>query len=60
MGIIVLYAATMHEAVARGDLDEMKKLEAQAQEHLSEWGNVPAAIEVLRAEIAKAYARGSD
>jgi hypothetical protein len=54
-----LYASTIHEAVARGDLDEMKKLEAQAQEHLSEWGNVPAAVEVLRAEIAKASASGA-
>jgi hypothetical protein len=58
MAMAVLYSQAMHEAVARGDLDEMKKLEAQAQEHLSEWGNVPAALEVLRAEIAKASAQG--
>lgn len=54
---IVLYATAIHEAVGRGDLEELRSLDRQAREHLEEWGNVPAAVEVLRAEIAKVEAR---
>lgn len=58
MGVIPLYAAAMCEAAAKGDLDEMRSLAQQAEEHLQEHGNVPAAVEVLKAEIAKAEQRG--
>lgn len=54
-----LYAAAMHEAIGKGDLEEMRSLAKQAEEHLAEHGNVPASLETLRAEIAKAEQRGS-
>lgn len=53
MGFIILYAATVGEACAKGDLEELRSLERQAEEYLAEHGNVPAALEVLKAEIAK-------
>ncbi len=58
MGITVLYGPALAQAAAGGQLDEMRALLRQAEEQLAEQGNLPAAIEVLRAEIAKAEARG--
>jgi hypothetical protein len=49
-----LYAPAMHEAVASGDLAKMKEVAKQAEEHVHEWGNVPAALEALKLEISKA------
>lgn len=57
--MVVLYAVGIHEAAASGDLERMKTLARQAEEHLAEYGNVSAALEVLRAEIAKLEQRGS-
>jgi hypothetical protein len=51
--IVVLYGATIHNAVASGDLDQMKKIAAEAEAHLQAHGNVSAALETLKAEIAK-------
>jgi ATP/maltotriose-dependent transcriptional regulator MalT len=48
----------MREAAAKGDLEEMRSLAQQAEEHLREHGDVPAAVEVLKAEIAKAEGEG--
>jgi hypothetical protein len=48
-----LYATAIHEAVGRGELEELKSLESQAEEHLGEAGDVRAALEVLKSEIAK-------
>lgn len=59
MGIVPLYGVTIGEACAKGDLEEMKSLEKQAEEYLAEHGNVPAALEVLKAEIAKAERGGA-
>lgn len=58
MAITVLYAVGMHEAAASGDLEQMKSLRDQAERHLQEYGNVSAALEVLKAEIAKLEGRG--
>jgi hypothetical protein len=49
----VLYGPPMQEAVAKGDLQQMKTLAAQAEEHLATHGDVHAALEVLKAEIAR-------
>ena len=43
----------IHQACESGDLDEMRKLAAAAEEHLAEYGDVPRALEDLKAEIAK-------
>lgn len=54
MAVIPLYAATIHQTAANGDLNEMKALVEQAEKWLSEHGNVANALEVLKQEIAKA------
>jgi hypothetical protein len=48
-----LYAVTIHHCIAGGDLGEMKKLVAEAEQHLKEHGDVSASLELLKAEIAK-------
>lgn len=53
MAIIPLYGVTICDAAASGDLDQMKKVAQQAEEHIREYGNVPAALEALKIEIAK-------
>ena len=50
---IPLYGVTICEAVASGDLARMKEVARQAEEHVHEWGNVPAALEALKLEISK-------
>jgi HPt (histidine-containing phosphotransfer) domain-containing protein len=51
--IVPLYGVAIHQACESGDLDEMRKLAAQAEEHLAQYGDVPRAYEELKAEIAK-------
>jgi hypothetical protein len=48
-----LYAATIHHCIAGGDLQKMKALVAEAEKYVADHGNVGAALEVLKAEIAK-------
>jgi hypothetical protein len=48
-----LYATSIHNTAAGGDLQQMKGLLAEAEAWLKEYGNVSAAIEVLKTEIAK-------
>jgi hypothetical protein len=55
-GPIPLYAVTIHHCIAGGDLQKMKALAAEAEKHVADHGNVSAALEVLKAEIAKAAA----
>jgi hypothetical protein len=50
---IVPYGPPIHAAVAKGDLAEMKQLAAQTESYLAQSGDVSAALELLRAEIAK-------
>ena len=50
----VLYGPPIQEAIAKGDLPRMKKLAAEAEEHLKQVGDVQAALEYLKIEIAKA------
>ena len=51
--IHILYGVAIHQSIASGNLDEMKKLAQQAEQHLSEHGDVQAALEALKIEIAK-------
>lgn len=48
------YGVAIHQALQGGDLDNMKKVRDEAQQWLSQHGDVGAALEVLKAEIAKA------
>jgi len=47
------YGPAMAEAIARGDLEEMREVQRLAEDHLRETGNVSQALELLRVEIAK-------
>lgn len=53
MTFVPLYGVTIHKCIAGGNLDEMKKLAKQAEEHLHEYGDVRSALEALKVEIAK-------
>ena len=52
-----LYGVVMYEAAASGDLQKMKEAAAEAEKHLADHGNVAAALELLKLEIAKLEAR---
>jgi hypothetical protein len=52
-----LYGVGIHRCIARGDLAEMRSLAKQAEQYLRESGNVSAALELLKAEIAKLEAK---
>jgi len=52
-----LYAVTIHHCIAGGDLAKMKQLVAEGEKYVADHGNVGAALEVLKAEIAKAEAK---
>jgi len=51
---VVLYGVPIQEAIASGDLSRMKKIAAEAEAFLQEHGDVRAALEALKVEIAKA------
>jgi hypothetical protein len=52
-----LYGVGIHHCIARGDLPEMKALVKEAEQFLREAGDVSAALEALKIEIAKREAR---
>jgi hypothetical protein len=52
-----LYGVVIHKCIAGGELAKMKALCVEAEKQLAEHGDVRAALEVLKAEIAKAEAR---
>jgi len=54
---VVLYGVPIQQAIASGDLSRMKKIAAEAEAYLQEHGDVWAALEALKAEIAKAEYR---
>jgi Domain of unknown function (DUF1843) len=51
------YGVAVQQAIASGDLTQMKTVAAAAETHLKEYGNISAALEVLKAEIAKLEAK---
>jgi hypothetical protein len=55
--MLVAYAPAIQQAIASGDVSQMKAMQKNAEEYLKEWGDVRAALEVLKAEIAKAETR---
>jgi Domain of unknown function (DUF1843) len=52
------YGTGIQEAIARGDLAAMKQVAADAERHLKETGDVRAALEYLKIEIAKLEHKG--
>ena len=58
MAMMLLYAVAIHEAAASGDLERMRAIVRQGEEWLRETGDVSAALEALKLEIAKLERRG--
>ena len=54
----LLYAVTIHECAASGDMQRMKAMVQQAEEWLREAGDVSAALELLKLEIVKLERNG--
>jgi hypothetical protein len=52
-----LYGVTIHHCIAGGELPKMKALCVEAEKQLAEHGDLRSALEVLKAEIAKAEAK---
>jgi hypothetical protein len=52
-GPTTLYGVGMHAAIATGDLQKMKTLSKQAEEHLAKYGDVKTALKALNEEIAR-------
>lgn len=57
-GPVPPYGEAIQQAVATGDLARMKAVARDAEQFVAQWGNVPAALEALKLEIAKLEARG--
>lgn len=51
------YGTAIQEAIASGDVERMKATARAAEEYLREHGNVPAALEALRVQIARHEAK---
>ncbi len=54
---IVLYGVGIHKATASGNLRKMKAMEKKAARWLAQTGDVAAALELLRLEIARLEAQ---
>ena len=50
----LLYAPTIHEAIVSGDLERMKQVAKEAEQYLQQAGHLPAALQALKLEIARA------
>jgi hypothetical protein len=51
------YGVAIQQAAASGDLAKMKTAAADADAYLQQCGNISAALELLKAEIAKLEAK---
>ena len=51
------YGEAIQQAVAAGDLARMKAVARDAEQFIAQWGNIPAALEALKLEIAKLEAK---
>lgn len=54
----ILYGVAIREAIASGDVEQMRSVAKEAEEHLQEHGNISAAAEALKVEIQKAEQGG--
>jgi hypothetical protein len=55
---MAIYGCVMRRAMVKGDLQEMKRLAQEAEEHLEKHGDVRTILEVLKTEIAKLESKG--
>ncbi|NEO99663.1 MAG: DUF1843 domain-containing protein [Symploca sp. SIO2E9] len=53
MTVVLPYGVAIHESIVSGDLERMKAMVQQTEEWLKEAGDVSAALELLKLEIAK-------
>lgn len=58
MAEIPPYGVAIRSAAATGDLEAMKKAVAAAERHVAEHGDISAALELLKIEIAKREKHG--
>jgi hypothetical protein len=47
------YGPPIHEAIATGDLARLREMAQHAQQWIAEHGDLSAALEILKAEIAR-------
>lgn len=52
-GPVPPYGTAIQEAIAKGDLAQMKQVAAEAEKHLQQAGDVRGALEGLKIEIAR-------
>jgi hypothetical protein len=57
-GAVPPYGPPIQEAIAKGDLAKMKQLATEVEQHLAQAGDVSAALEYLKIEIAKHEHKG--
>ena len=57
-GAVPPYGPPIQEAIAKGDLAAMKQLATEAEQYLQQTGDVRAALEGLKIEIAKHEHKG--
>ena len=57
--IVPLYAATIHNAIATGDLAQLQALNTQADTLVSQQGDLGGAVADLKAAIAKLQTKSS-
>ena len=48
-----LYGGAITDALAAGDLAKLQSLQAQAEDHLKHYGDIPTLLALLKVEIAK-------
>lgn len=53
------YGTAIHQAIVSGDLGRMKQVAAEAEDFVRQSGDVHAALELLKLEIARAQAANS-
>ncbi len=51
------YGTAIHQAIASGSLEQMKKVAKAAETYLAEHGDIHAALEALKIEITKHEAK---
>ena len=52
--IVPLYGVTIQDAIFSGDIHRMKQVAQEAEQYLQQAGDLPAALQALKIEIAKA------
>lgn len=50
----VLYGPVIYDVIASGDLNRMKQVAKEAEHYLQQTGHLPAVLQALKIEIAKA------